>query len=1213
MLTEDPLPPERDDDHPSPTLSSGRPIPPVSNKRRSSWRYLLSPSYKSRSEEFHKLFADEIPKNERLIADYSCALHREILLQGRLYVSINYLAFYSNIFSWITRLVVRMSDIRDIHKANTAKIIPNAIQIITEQGDKHVFASFIARDKSYIMIWRIWRNSNLIKERLSDQEIRRLVHMSYGKDLGLNDLEEQKISGEPMASPSCSPIEGSPADDNNNSNNNNSAHHLHHQAQFQQTKQQKPVGKLRFKSRSQSQKEVLSLIEEGQSGDDGGVPRKTTTARPSAKAHKRNKSFDLGRTISLAVPTVLATTTTTTDGTTATNTTTANTTTQKRPTERGAKKKAPKKRKQSDRVVRHLSMRLANLSSLSYHDDDDDDEDDDVYDDLVNENNENKSANVSETKSGEEGEATASEQVPRAANGNDRSPTTPSTYQRLLNETGSSTSSAVIVDTPLLLSATSGACHQANESAEQIDLDGSPLQHKRQASECNESSSAPTTDPAHTLEREQTLAAPSAGDDCATSMLGKQQAEEAGACPIESNGSLTATQTANGLELSTNSEPTVVGVPPIEAAVEAAAASQPPNEQTTASEREGMSEEMPAATMEPLPADEEETTECGCGEHQGVPIADEPFDIGVDILFSLIFTNSKFMRAHMIRRGATSASVSKWRRNGGGPGASGSGDRSNSSTLSRDSQSSQLQLQQQQDARKNSLDSLRQLNQQVGKVKSEQERQLSYSMNVNHVLAKQIKVEERQNIRMAKPGLVYVLKSQTINSGFPCSESFTVDLTYCLTRYGSPERSRMLVHGLINFIKEKHSWRLSMIKSVIEKSSMEGIKDFIGALTEGIRSYVISKRKATNTLTGAILDTTPASARNDDGGDDSRDDDDDNDDDLNDNNYNGDYDTTDHDRTRNIYDAADQDDRAGQDDRALTPTGEPPRGARGSRSLARVKSKLKERKLRTMYKYYIQTAQLDLDDEQTTSLRAVAGHTARGSSSSERRLIRNGCRAGPRSHEDVNSSSFRRRTHSSQDLRSIRRPMKLRVASGDVSDSSCSSMLSSPVSSMCDTNNENDNDSMVMMMTTTNDENDDPQHHHHHCHDSQRHLSHQRNQYLATSKTRPGASGGPAAHLAFGSTPTPEGGGGVRSLHKNETGLLAPLRSFRTASVQSLVPLTIIGLLLILVVVVFVMNALILRRLGQLESTIQIMAASGGCENGTSTRIGRRLSGADTT
>ena len=37
-----------------------------------------------------------------LRADYGCALQREILIQGRLYISENHVCFHANLFGWIT-------------------------------------------------------------------------------------------------------------------------------------------------------------------------------------------------------------------------------------------------------------------------------------------------------------------------------------------------------------------------------------------------------------------------------------------------------------------------------------------------------------------------------------------------------------------------------------------------------------------------------------------------------------------------------------------------------------------------------------------------------------------------------------------------------------------------------------------------------------------------------------------------------------------------------------------------------------------------------------------------------------------------------------------------------------------------------------------------------------------------------------------------------
>ncbi|XP_042338039.1 GRAM domain-containing protein 2A-like [Plectropomus leopardus] len=49
------------------------------------------------NSQYHKLF-QTVPKEEILMKVYSCALLRDILLQGRLYISRNWLCFYANLF-----------------------------------------------------------------------------------------------------------------------------------------------------------------------------------------------------------------------------------------------------------------------------------------------------------------------------------------------------------------------------------------------------------------------------------------------------------------------------------------------------------------------------------------------------------------------------------------------------------------------------------------------------------------------------------------------------------------------------------------------------------------------------------------------------------------------------------------------------------------------------------------------------------------------------------------------------------------------------------------------------------------------------------------------------------------------------------------------------------------------------------------------------------
>lgn len=110
-----------------------------------------------RNADFHELFPN-IPDGDYLIEDYGCALQREILVQGRLYVSENHVCFHANIFGWITDLSIPVYDITSLEKKMTAFVIPNGIHIST-RNSKYTFASFLSRDTTFDVIYNVWRQS----------------------------------------------------------------------------------------------------------------------------------------------------------------------------------------------------------------------------------------------------------------------------------------------------------------------------------------------------------------------------------------------------------------------------------------------------------------------------------------------------------------------------------------------------------------------------------------------------------------------------------------------------------------------------------------------------------------------------------------------------------------------------------------------------------------------------------------------------------------------------------------------------------------------------------------------------------------------------------------------------------------------------------------------------------------------------------------------
>lgn len=110
-----------------------------------------------RNEDFHALFPS-VPKDDYLIESYACAVSRDLLIQGRLYVSEAHLGFHSNILGWVTSIVVPFSDVVSIEKRNTAYLIPNAIVVKTLQN-RYTFSSLVSRDVTYSMLVNIWRLS----------------------------------------------------------------------------------------------------------------------------------------------------------------------------------------------------------------------------------------------------------------------------------------------------------------------------------------------------------------------------------------------------------------------------------------------------------------------------------------------------------------------------------------------------------------------------------------------------------------------------------------------------------------------------------------------------------------------------------------------------------------------------------------------------------------------------------------------------------------------------------------------------------------------------------------------------------------------------------------------------------------------------------------------------------------------------------------------
>lgn len=120
-------------------------------------------------EEFHRLFKS-VPMDQFPINDFSCALSREILLQGRIYITQGWFCFYSNIFGWETQVTIDCTKIQSITREKTAYVVPNAILVCTDE-EKHFFSSFLSRETVYKLLLQVWDEVKAKNEKMDGVEV----------------------------------------------------------------------------------------------------------------------------------------------------------------------------------------------------------------------------------------------------------------------------------------------------------------------------------------------------------------------------------------------------------------------------------------------------------------------------------------------------------------------------------------------------------------------------------------------------------------------------------------------------------------------------------------------------------------------------------------------------------------------------------------------------------------------------------------------------------------------------------------------------------------------------------------------------------------------------------------------------------------------------------------------------------------------------------
>ncbi|XP_042353532.1 GRAM domain-containing protein 2B-like [Plectropomus leopardus] len=134
-----------------------------------------SGSFQKHNKTFHKLFL-EIPEGENLTHTFTCALQKEVLYHGKLFVSENYACFHSSVLLKDTKVVILASSVMGVKKHNSAL---SMLSVQTADGEKYTFVSLRNREMCYKLLQTICSHA---------QSVNSSPHLSSAENEADHDL-----------------------------------------------------------------------------------------------------------------------------------------------------------------------------------------------------------------------------------------------------------------------------------------------------------------------------------------------------------------------------------------------------------------------------------------------------------------------------------------------------------------------------------------------------------------------------------------------------------------------------------------------------------------------------------------------------------------------------------------------------------------------------------------------------------------------------------------------------------------------------------------------------------------------------------------------------------------------------------------------------------------------------------------------------------------
>ncbi|OMJ19733.1 GTPase-activating protein GYP2 [Smittium culicis] len=109
-------------------------------------------------------------KTDKLVSYYACALNKGLIFfQGWMYISENYLSFYSYIFGFENKISVELKNIKSIQKVKTkGGSSDDGLSVETQSGSNYKFTNLFNRNEAYEVLLQL--TTNVVKRILQNSE-----------------------------------------------------------------------------------------------------------------------------------------------------------------------------------------------------------------------------------------------------------------------------------------------------------------------------------------------------------------------------------------------------------------------------------------------------------------------------------------------------------------------------------------------------------------------------------------------------------------------------------------------------------------------------------------------------------------------------------------------------------------------------------------------------------------------------------------------------------------------------------------------------------------------------------------------------------------------------------------------------------------------------------------------------------------------------------